>query len=267
MRVQGTEVVEAQVRHLAYVVIGTLALAILGFVLLGNTELGSSLSFAYPVALVGTAGGTANAARRVQRLQQESVPVQQSVPLRLAVAQTWLSPIIGGTFAVLLYCVFLAGMLQGEFFPTFACADTPFTDYSTFSSCNPATNADAAMALVWGFVAGFAERFVPNVLDRFIGDPKTDGSDGQGSAMSHERVVADDPDTIDVDRMVDGEATVTTAVENVADPDTPSERDVGSGARGVATVGEVVAAAGDPTAGPPPTDPGTVGGDPGLDRP
>jgi hypothetical protein len=29
------------------------------------------------------------------------------------------------------------------------------------------------MALVWAFVAGFAEHFVPNVLDRFIApEPK-----------------------------------------------------------------------------------------------
>ena len=164
------DVVSAQVRHLAFAVMLTLLLALVGFVLLANTELGDRLSFAWPVALVGTAGGTANAARRVQRLQQEPVALQRAVPERLAVAQTWLSPIIGGTFAVLLYTIFLAGILQGEFFPSFECAASPFTGYGAFSTCNPTTNADAAMALVWGFVAGFAERFVPNVLDRFIGD-------------------------------------------------------------------------------------------------
>jgi hypothetical protein len=173
------EVIHAQLRHLTIVVTLTLTLAIGGFLVLGNTDLGQQLSFVYPVALVGTAGGTANAARRIQRLGQEPAELQRAVPVRLAVAQTWLSPIIGGTFAALLYCVFLAGLLQGEFFPGFACGDAPFTDYSTFSTCNPTTNADAAMALVWGFVAGFAERFVPNVLDRFIGE--ADGAPQRGA--------------------------------------------------------------------------------------
>ena len=167
------DAVSAQVRHLAIVVVLTLLGALVGFVVLGNTDIGAQLSFVYPVALVGTAGGTANAARRVQRLAREPMALQQEVPVRLAVAQTWLSPIIGGTFAALLYSIFLAGILQGEFFPAFECAGEPFTDYAAFSTCNPTTNADAAMALVWGFIAGFGERFVPNVLDRFIGESAT----------------------------------------------------------------------------------------------
>ena len=164
------DVVATQVRHLTVVVMLTLVIAIVGFIVLANTDLGAGLSFAWPVAVVGTAGGTVNAARRVQRLQQEPVELQQAVPERLAVAQTWLSPITGGVFAVLLYNVFMAGLVQGEVFPAFACGADAFTDYRAFSSCNPATNADAAMAIVWGFIAGFAERFVPNVLDRFIGE-------------------------------------------------------------------------------------------------
>jgi len=164
------DVVAVQVRHLAYVLIATLVVAIVGFVILGNTNIGQGLSMVYPVALVGTVGGSANAARRIQRLNMRPGDVQDEVPLRLAVAQTYLSPAIGGTFAVLLYCIFLAGILQGGFFPAFECAHQPFHDYASFASCNPTTNADASMALVWGFVAGFAERFVPNVLDGFIGD-------------------------------------------------------------------------------------------------
>lgn len=74
----------------------------------------------------------------------------------------------GTAFAALLCVVLLSGILHGEFFPSVACAADEFSDFASVAQCNPATNA--ATALVWGFVGGFAERLVPNVLDRFIGD-------------------------------------------------------------------------------------------------
>jgi hypothetical protein len=40
-------------------------------------------------------------------------------------------------------------------------------DLATFlRSAGPATGADLAKLTVWSFIAGFAERFVPDVLSR-----------------------------------------------------------------------------------------------------
>jgi hypothetical protein len=95
------------------------------------------------------------------------------VPAALAVLQVYLSPVTGGVFALVLYVLFLSGLLQGDLSPHFACATEPFTSFGRFADCAPSTNSDVAMALVWAFVAGFAEHFVPNVLDRFIApEPK-----------------------------------------------------------------------------------------------
>lgn len=160
--------VAAQAWHLGVVVAVTAALGLLALVLLGNTVAGRSLSLAYPVAVIGSAGGTANAYRRLQRLQATEPTLREQVPRALAVLQVYASPVVGAVFAAVLYVLFLAGLLQGELFPTFDCAAEPFTDFAAFADCGPSTNSDVAMALVWAFVAGFGEKLVPNVLDRFI---------------------------------------------------------------------------------------------------
>jgi hypothetical protein len=67
---------------------------------------------------------------------------------------------------VLLYGVFLSGLLSGDFFPAFGdCASAGFFGIRDLSECSPATNADAAKALIWAFIAGFGENFVPNFID------------------------------------------------------------------------------------------------------
>ena len=163
-----SDLVSLQARHLGFVVVASVALGVVALVLLGNTARGLSLSLAYPVALLGSAGGTANAYRRLQRLQATDRSLREKVPATLAVLQVYLSPVTGAVFALVLYVLFLAGLLQGDLFPHFACAAEPFTSFGRFADCGPSTNSDVAMALVWAFVAGFGEHFVPNVLDHLV---------------------------------------------------------------------------------------------------
>lgn len=160
--------VAVQAWHLGVVVAVSVVLGLLSLVLLSNTVVGLSLSLAYPVAVIGSAGGTANAYRRLQRLQATERALREDVSRTLAVLQVYASPVTGAVFAAVLYVLFLAGLLQGELFPTFDCSGDAFTDFADFANCGPSTNADVAMALVWAFVAGFGEKLVPNVLDRFI---------------------------------------------------------------------------------------------------
>lgn len=169
----GEDIIRLQLTHMGIVLAATVVIAAIGFFLLGNA--GDGLSIAYPILLAGALGGTANTVRRVQQLAREPVTVLAEVPRSLAVAQIYLSSVIGGGFGVLLYLVFLGGMLQGEFFPAFDCGGEPFTTYGEFSLCSPTTNADTALALVWAFLAGFAERFVPSMLDRFVEHDEDDG--------------------------------------------------------------------------------------------
>jgi hypothetical protein len=80
--------------------------------------------------------------------------------------------LIAMTFATFLYVVFASELLSGDTFPRFQnTKDTPYTFTINFlESCKPATNQDVAKMLVWAFIAGYLERFVPNIISRIQSD-------------------------------------------------------------------------------------------------
>lgn len=122
-----------------------------------------------------------------------------------------ISPISGGLFAVVLYFMFVGGLMSGGLFPRFgpspaptvipvavasaaaattvpatgptalpapaptpcpptaACSPISITQF--FVRAEPTGIEDWGKLLVWAFIAGFAERFVPDVLTRLTGGP------------------------------------------------------------------------------------------------
>lgn len=81
------------------------------------------------------------------------------------------------TFAVVLYLLFVAGIVTGPLFPAFQNSAAGFENFASFvQDVQPARNADVAKCLVWGFLAGYSERFVPNILDRIQHAPRDGGS-------------------------------------------------------------------------------------------
>lgn len=80
--------------------------------------------------------------------------------------------LVAMTFATLLYVVFASELISGDTFPKFV--NVKDTDYMYplrfLNDCKPATNQDAAKMLVWAFIAGYLERFVPNIISRIQHD-------------------------------------------------------------------------------------------------
>jgi hypothetical protein len=83
--------------------------------------------------------------------------------------QIILIPVYGGIFALVLYVGLLSEIVKGQLFPTFSI--TPFHSPPTtddvrdfFSKTYPSSGADLAKLLFWCFVAGFSERFIPQIL-------------------------------------------------------------------------------------------------------
>ena len=66
---------------------------------------------------------------------------------------------MGMIFAIVLSILFASALLTGALFPTITPGESWF-----FTLWKP---AELAKWLVWGFVAGFSERLVPDILDRF----------------------------------------------------------------------------------------------------
>jgi hypothetical protein len=73
-------------------------------------------------------------------------------------------------FAGLLWMLFVSTLVSGDLFPAFTNADQSFTGMAGFlAQIEPSTNADVAKLLVWSFIAGYSERFGPNLVQGLAG--------------------------------------------------------------------------------------------------
>jgi hypothetical protein len=115
----------------------------------------------------GLVGGFVSIQQRVKNFGDEELEL-----LSLSWFQILLIPVYGGLFALVLYLVFLSGFMEGPLFPHFA--GPPFSQpipstqdiAAFFSRTYPASGSDLTKLLFWSFVAGFSERFVPQILDK-----------------------------------------------------------------------------------------------------
>jgi hypothetical protein len=119
------------------------------------------------IFIAGTVGGVVNNFRRMQKLSLVRVEDAGAMSERMVTIQIYISPFVGGVFAMTLFAIFMAGLVQGALFPTFQSADDSFNTFRVFADLTmPATNGDMAKALVWAFIAGFSEGLVPNFISK-----------------------------------------------------------------------------------------------------
>lgn len=110
------------------------------------------------IAILGVAGALGAMVSSIQRLYSLTAaefrwfpPYTRLVSLGITANQL-LALFEGWLFAVVLFLLFKAGIVTGTIFPA-------------IDECCPTTCADVAKVLVWGFVAGFSERLVPDLMD------------------------------------------------------------------------------------------------------
>jgi hypothetical protein len=142
------------------------------------------------VVSMGMIGGFVSLQRRIQAVPSTGDPILNITELSNSKFSVYLTPISGAVFAALLYVIFIGGLLQGPLFPKIsspagACespqvpgqaavgqqeekcpAVVSFSDFVKKTA--PASGAQFAILLVWSFIAGFAERFVPDTIDRLV---------------------------------------------------------------------------------------------------
>lgn len=141
----------------------------------GNS--GNSVSLLLVVFLTGAAGGVISNYFRIRELPQKSIDTN-------AIIQIYVTPLIAGLLSWVAYAICLSGLLQGSLFPKFAGSDALYENLEQmFSVVKPETTLDVAKVLLWSFVAGFFEKFIPNILDKIAGEVENMPLNEQGSTV------------------------------------------------------------------------------------
>lgn len=118
------------------------------------------------IAVCGFIGGFIGIQRRLKSLTLGDLELLSS-----SWVYTILAPLVGGVLAIVLYILFLSGLLSGGLFPDFdpeKSHDLTF-GFQKIMMQQALTYQDYAKLLFWSFVAGYSERFVTDVIAKFEG--------------------------------------------------------------------------------------------------
>jgi hypothetical protein len=120
------------------------------------------------VYVAGAMGALVSLQRRLQSLSGLGEIFGDLVQLDNGTSLIKLTPILGGTSAIVLCFLFCSGVLEGPLFPHLGTHNNPQTVRELLQNLHPPEHQDWGKLVIWCFIAGFAERFVPDTLDRLI---------------------------------------------------------------------------------------------------
>lgn len=133
-----------------------------------------------PVIFVGAMGGLLSMLQRYQSMSRAGDPIDNISEMIQSWPRIFLPAISGVIFAALLYMMVIGGLLQGDLFPTLTAYTKDSTNpdgvglWDLIRHGRPASTSNYAKLIIWSFLAGFAERFVPDTLSGFISKREID---------------------------------------------------------------------------------------------
>jgi hypothetical protein len=163
-------ILAAYKRLLTYQFGGSLLLVlILGLALIFAKQIGAP-PLMLLIMLSGMLGAFFSALTRLYNVDSAAAAVISPTVSKLGqlhlLIYSLVPPVIGAIAALVLYLGFAGDILQGGVFPKIVCRQEGAcnTIYGIVINFVPGTPSDYARALLWSFIAGFSERFVPDTL-------------------------------------------------------------------------------------------------------
>jgi hypothetical protein len=145
---------------------------------MGAGNIHSTAATAICVVYWGIIGGFVSSQRRMQNIPSDGDPLISVLGLDDARYYLWLSPLLGAVFAVILAWMFMGSIITGSIFPAFNVPKPPTAGGIWFQDLFHwpplVSHADYAKLFLWSFLAGFAERLVPDNLDRLASKLQVD---------------------------------------------------------------------------------------------
>src|SRR4249919_309604 len=121
----------------------------------------------------GAVGASISTLERLYRIDPKHEPFKTWLAIKSGSLTLNLSPFIGFVFALVLYVLMRADLIGGMLVPNFQCWAGPengtlgaITLGEQCKAVSPFT--ELAKLLCWGFLAGWAERMVPDVLNKLV---------------------------------------------------------------------------------------------------
>jgi hypothetical protein len=150
-------------------------------------EIGEPPSLLTVVQLAGALGAFFSALIRLYNFQDLPKALVarelEGLPRLHLLVYSLVPAIVGAIAATVIHMLFASGLLQGDLFPVFNCkGENPCTTFaSLIGDWGPRDAKEYAKDIVWGFVAGFAERLVPDTLQSLSRSAQMEKSNTQGA--------------------------------------------------------------------------------------
>lgn len=145
-------------------------------VIVGTTQLYDYITASILVLFAGYAGGVLSVQQRLQSVTN-GLLLNRALETPSSKLSLYVVPLQGAVFAVLLYLLFIGHLIQGDLFPKIIadptgdyCGKTENVVVQLLNCTAPAGPFEFAKLLAWSFIAGFAERLVPDTISRLVGD-------------------------------------------------------------------------------------------------
>lgn len=158
-RYEGVPAVEAIRSNTAKWIAGVAIIVILSIWMLIRSGLASNV---LAMGAFGAAGAAVSTMGRLYSLDSRQEPFGMWLTLECGRLTLFLAPVVGAIFALVLAVFIRSGLLGGGLFPAADC----WSLFDGFTGTCPSEQADLAKLFGWGFIAGWAERMVPDVIDR-----------------------------------------------------------------------------------------------------